>query len=120
MDSLREKEICKLLLEQIKNESSKTIKLNIELFNRYLTPEGESFISKMTKGRQDVRNSLLDNIKHLEKHIEIQETTEYINILSVLKDKLEEINRNYYNSNEFMSYLMVSGKEGEEMLKHVK
>jgi len=120
MDSVREKENCKLLLEQIKNESNKTIKLNIQLFNRYQTPEGEAFISKMTKGRQDVRNALLDNIMHLEKCVESQENTEYMNTLSVLKDKLEEINRNYYNSIEFMSYLMVSGKEGEEMLKDVK
>ena len=69
----REKEMCNLLIEQIKNESDKTLELNIQVFGKFLTPEGETFISKMTKGREEVRNALLNSIEQLEKRIEEKE-----------------------------------------------
>jgi len=104
----REKEKCNLLIEQIKNESDKTLELNIQLFNAFLTPEGEAFISKMTKGREEVRNALLKTIEKLEKRVEAQENTQFMQLSPLFKDKLKEINRIYYNSNEYMSYLMFS------------
>ena len=104
----REKEKCNLLIEQIKNESEKTLELNIHLFNAFLTPEGEAFISKMTKGREEVRNALLNTIEKLEKRVEAQENTQFMQLSPLFKDKLKEINRIYYNSNEYMSYLMFS------------
>jgi hypothetical protein len=113
----KEIELCKLLVDQIKNESN-TIETCTQLFNKYLTPEGELFISKFTKERQKVRNALLDSI---EKSGKAQENSIYIKASVILKDKLLEINRIYYNSIEFMGYLMFSGKEeGEEMLKAMK
>jgi hypothetical protein len=108
MDSEREKETCKLLIYQINNESNNTIEITTQLLNKYLTPEGQSFISKMTKGREEVRNALLTKIEKLEKCIESQENTEFVKTSVILKDKLTEINRIYYNSIEFMSYLILS------------
>jgi hypothetical protein len=108
MDTEREKETCKILIYEINNESNNTIEITMQLLNRYLTPEGQSFISKMTKGREEVRNALLNKIEKMEKCIESQENTEFINASVILKDKLKEINRIYYNSIEFMSYLMLS------------
>jgi hypothetical protein len=104
----REKEMCKLVIEQIKNESNQTLELNINLFNKFLTPEGEAFISKRTKGREEVRNALLNSIEKLEKRREAQENTQFMKLSAVFKDKLKEINRIYYNSFEFVTYLMFS------------
>ena len=112
MDTVKEKEMCKALIHEINNEGN-TIEITTQLLNKYLTPEGQSFISKMTKGREEVRNALLDKIENLEKYIasqgiESQANTEFIKALVLFKDKLKEINRIYYNSIEFMSYLMLS------------
>jgi hypothetical protein len=108
MDSAKEKEMCNLLIDQIKNESDKTIELHIQLYHRFLTPEGQAFISKMTKGREEVRNALLANIEKLEKRSEAQENAQFMKLSVIFKDKLKEINRIYYNSIEYMSYLMLS------------
>jgi hypothetical protein len=105
MDTEKEKATCKLLIDQINNESNNTIETTAQLFNKYLTPEGHAFISKMTKGREEVRNALLDKI---EKCIESHEHTDFIKTSMILKDTLTEINRVYYNSVEFMSYLILS------------
>ena len=103
----REKEMCNLLIEQIKSE--KTFEANIQLLDRFLTPEGQTFISKMTKGREEIRNALLANIEQLEKRmIEGQENAQFIKSALLFKDKLKEINRIYYNSFEYMSYLILS------------
>ena len=107
MDTVKEREMCKALIHEINNEGN-TIEITTQLLNKYLTLEGQSFISKMTKGREEVRNALLDKIENLEKCIASQENTEFIKALVLLKDKLKEINRIYYNSIEFMSYLMLS------------
>ena len=112
MDTVKERELCKALIHEINNEGN-TNEITTQLLNKYLTLEGQSFISKMTKGREEVRNALLDKIENLEKciasqGIESQENTEFIKALVLLKDKLKEINRIYYNSIEFMSYLMLS------------
>jgi hypothetical protein len=113
MDTVKEKEMCKALIHEINNEGN-TIEITTQLLNKYLTSEGQSFISKMTKGREEVRNALLDKIENLEKCIasqgieSSQENTEFIKASVILKDKLKEINRIYYNSIEFMSYLMLS------------
>jgi hypothetical protein len=104
----REKEMCKLIVEQIKNETNKTLELNINLFNKFLTPDGEAFISKMTKGREEVRNALLTSIEKLEKRSEAQENTQFMKLSAAFKDKLKEINRIYYNSFEYGTYLMFS------------
>jgi hypothetical protein len=108
MDTEKEKEMCKLLVNEINIESDDTIEITAQLFNKYLTPEGQLFISKMTKGREEVRNALLNKIEKVEKQIESQENTDFIKTLVVFKDKLKEINRIYYNSIEFMSYLILS------------
>ena len=116
----KEIDICKLLVNQIENERN-TIEIYTQLFNKYLAPEGELFISKFTKERQKVRNALLDSIDSIEKSGKAQENRIYIKASIILKDKLLEINRIYYNSIEFMGFLMFSGKEeGEEMLKNMK
>jgi hypothetical protein len=109
MDTEREKEICKLLIHEINTESN-TIE-TAQLFNKYLTPKGESFIWKMTKGREEVRNALLEKMEKMEKMekcIETQENSDCIKASAILKDKLKEINRIYYNSMEYMSYLILS------------
>ena len=100
----REKEMCNGLIEQIKNEADKTIASNIQLLNKYMTPAGEAFLSKKTKGREEIRNALLNQIEQLEKRIE--ENTQFIKSCAIFKDNLKEINRIYYNSFEYMSYLM--------------
>jgi len=102
----REKEMCNLLIEQIKNDSDKTLELNIQVFGKFLTPEGEAFISKMTKGREEVRNALLNSIEKLEKRIEGQENIKLSESFVIFKYNLIELNRTYYNSFEYMSYLM--------------
>ncbi len=102
----KEKEMCNLLIEQIKSE--KTLEANIQFLDRFLTPEGQAFISKMTKGREEVRNALLANIEQLEKRIELQENVQFIKSALLFKDRLKEINRIYYNSFEYMSYLLLS------------
>jgi hypothetical protein len=102
----REKEMCILLIEQIKNESDKTLELHIQVFGKFLTPEGETFISKMTKGREEVRNALLNSIEKLEKRIEEQENIQLSESFVIFKNNLKELNRTYYNSFEYMSYLM--------------
>ena len=102
----KEKEMCNLLIEQIK--SDKTLEANIQLLERFLTPEGQAFISKMTKGREEVRNALLANIEQLEKRIEGQENAQFMKSALLFKDRLKEINRIYYNSFEYMSYLILS------------
>jgi hypothetical protein len=107
MDTVKEKEMCKALIHEINNEGN-TIEITTQLLNKYLTPEGQSFISKMTKGREEVRNALLDKIENLEKYIASPANTEFIKASVILKDKLKEINRIYYNSIEFISYLMLS------------
>ncbi len=104
----REKEMCNSVIEQIKNESDKTPELNIQFLNKFLTPEGEAFISKMTKGREEIRNALLNNIEKLEKRLEAQENAQFIKSCVILKDKLKEINRIYYNSFEYITYLMLN------------
>ncbi len=106
MDTEREKEMCKLLIHEINTESN-TIETT-QLFNKYLTPKGESFIWKMTKGREEVRNALLEKMEKIEKCIETQENSDCIKASVILKDKLKEINRIYYNSIEYMSYLILS------------
>jgi hypothetical protein len=107
MDTVKEKEMCKALIYEINNEGN-TNEITTQLLNKYLTPEGQSFISKMTKGREELRNALLDKIENLEKCIASPANTEFIKASVILKDKLKEINRIYYNSIEFMSYLMLS------------
>lgn len=102
----REKEMCNLLIQQIKNESDKTLELNIQLFDKFITPKGEAFISKMTKGREEVRNALLNSIEQLEKRIEGQENIQLSESFVIFKNNLKELNRTYYNSFEYMSYLM--------------
>ena len=113
----KEKERCDLLIEQIKNESDllmeqiknksdKILELNIQLFNKFQTPEGEAFISKMTKGREEVRNALLNSIEKLEKHVKAQKNIKFTDSFTIFKYNLIELNRTYYNSFEFMSYLM--------------
>jgi hypothetical protein len=102
----REKEMCNLLIQQIKNESDKTLELNIQLFDKFITPKGEAFISKMTKGREEVRNALLNSIEQLEKRIEGQENIQLSKSFVIFKNNLKELNRTYYNSFEYMSYLM--------------
>jgi len=102
----REKEMCNLLIEEIKNESDKTRELHIQVFGKFLTPEGETFISKMTKGREEVRNALLNSIEKLEKRIEGQENIKLSESFVIFKYNLIELNRTYYNSFEYMSYLM--------------
>ena len=102
----REKEMCNLLIEEIKNESDKTRELHIQVFGKFLTPEGETFISKMTKGREEVRNALLNSIEKLEKRIEGQENIQLSKSFVIFKYNLIELNRTYYNSFEYMSYLM--------------
>ena len=102
----REKEMCNLLIEEIKNESDKTCELHIQVFGKFLTPEGETFISKMTKGREEVRNALLNSIEKLEKRIEGQENIQLSKSFVIFKYNLIELNRTYYNSFEYMSYLM--------------
>jgi len=102
----REKEMCNLLIEEIKNESDKTRELHIQVFGKFLTPEGETFISKMTKGREEVRNALLNSIEKLEKRIEGQENIKLSESFIIFKYNLIELNRTYYNSFEYMSYLM--------------
>ena len=110
----REREMCKLLIEEIKNESDKTLELNIllniqlfnKIFNKFMTPEGEAFISKMTKGRQEVRIALLNAIEQLEKRIEKQKNIKFTESFIIFKYNLIELNRTYYNSFEYFSYLM--------------
>jgi hypothetical protein len=102
----REKEMCNGLIEQIKSEADKTLESNIQLLNKFMTPEGQAFLSKKTKGREEVRNALLNHIEQLEKRIE--ENTQFMKLSLALKDNLKEINRIYYNSFEYMSYLMLS------------
>ena len=100
----REKEMCNGLIEQIKNEADKTLASNIQLLNKYMTPAGEAFLSKKTKGREEIRNALLNQIEQLEKRVE--ENIQFIKSCAIFKDNLKEINRIYYNSFEYMSYLM--------------
>ena len=102
----REKEMCKLLIDQIKDESDKTLELHSQVFKKFLTPEGEEFISKMTKGREEVRNALLNSIEKLEKRIEEQKNIKFTELFIIFKYNLIELNRTYYNSFEFMTYLM--------------
>ena len=102
----KEKAICNLLIEQINTESDKTIELHIKLYHRFLTPEGEAFISKMTKGREEVRNALLNSIEKLEKYVEEQKNIKFTDSFVIFKYNLIELNRTYYNSFEYMSYLM--------------
>lgn len=102
----REKEMCNGLIEQIKNESDKTRELHVQLFGKFLTPEGEIFISKLTKGREEVRNALLNSIEKLEKRIEKEENIQFTQSFVIFKNNLIELNRTYYNSFEYMSYLM--------------
>ncbi len=102
----REKEMCNLLIEEIKNESDKTRELHIQVFGKFRTPEGETFISKMTKGREEVRNALLNSIEKLEKRIEGQENIKLSESFVIFKYNLIELNRTYYNSFEYMSYMM--------------
>uniref|UniRef100_A0A6C0IK48 Uncharacterized protein n=1 Tax=viral metagenome TaxID=1070528 RepID=A0A6C0IK48_9ZZZZ len=104
----REKEMCNSVIEQIKNQSDKTLELNIQLYDKFLTPEGQAFISKLTKGREEVRNALLANIEKLEKRNEAKENAQFMKCSVVLKEILIEINRIYYNSFEYMSYLMLT------------
>jgi hypothetical protein len=104
----KEKEQYNLLIEEIKNESDKTLELHIQIFGKFRTPEGEAFISKMTKGREEVRNALLNSIEKLEKRIETQENIKLSESFVIFKYNLIELNRTYYNSFEYMSYLMFS------------
>jgi hypothetical protein len=104
----KEKKNCNSIIEQIKNESEKTLELNVHLFNKFLTPEGETFISKMTKGREEIRNALLNTIEKLEKRDEALKNAEFMKCSALFKDKLNEMNRIYYNSFEYASYLMFS------------
>jgi histidinol dehydrogenase len=102
----REKEMCKLLIDQIKDESDKTLEIHSKVFNKFLTPEGEAFISKMTKGREELRNALLNSIEKLEKRVEEQKNIKFTELFIIFKYNLIELNRTYYNSFEFMTYLM--------------
>ena len=102
----REKEMCKLLIDQIKDESDKTLELHSQVFKKFLTPEGEAFISKMTKGREEVRNALLNSIEKLEKRVEEQKNIKFTELFIIFKYNLIELNRTYYNSFEYFSYLM--------------
>ena len=102
----REKEMCKLLIDQIKDESDKTLELHSQVFKKFLTPEGEAFISKMTKGREEVRTALLNSIEKLEKRIEEKKNIKFTELFIIFKYNLKELNRTYYNSFEFMTYLM--------------
>lgn len=102
----REKEMCNGLIEQIKNEADKPLTSNIQLLNKYMTPAGEAFLSKKTKGREEIRNALLKQIEQLEKRVEAQENIQFMKSCAIFKDNLKEINRIYYNSFEYMSYLM--------------
>jgi len=102
----KEKEMCKLLIDQIKTESDKTRELHVQLFGKFLTPDGEIFISKMTKGREEVRNALLNSIEKLEKRIEKEENIQFTQSFVIFKNNLIELNRTYYNSFEYMSYIM--------------
>ena len=102
----REMEMCKSLIDQINTESDKTIELHIQLYHRFLTPEGEAFISKMTKGREEIRTALLNSIEKLEKRVEAQKNIKFTDSFTIFKYNLIELNRTYLNSFEFMSYLM--------------
>ena len=99
-------DMCKSLIDQINTESDKTIELHIQLYHRFLTPEGEAFISKMTKGREEIRTALLNSIEKLEKRVEAQKNIKFTDSFTIFKYNLIELNRTYLNSFEFMSYLM--------------
>ena len=102
----REKEMCNGLIEQIKNEADKTLASNIQLLNKYMTPAGEAFLSKKTKGREEIRNALLKQIEQLEKRVEAQENIQFMKSCAIFKYNLIDINQIYYNSFEYMYYLM--------------